>query len=87
MHASRERLRLARTRRRRGRALADGLSLVARRARRAGHMPAIVLRLARGRLAVREDVASHRGSRCHQRRRARWRAPSRERKDSLDTIA
>ena len=37
MHASRERLRLARTRRRRGRALADGLSLVARRARRAGH--------------------------------------------------
>ena len=30
MHASRERLRLARTRRRRGRALADGLSLVAR---------------------------------------------------------
>ena len=50
-------------------------------------VPAIVLRLARGRLAVREDFASHRGSRCHQRRRARWRAPSRERKDSLDTIA
>ena len=44
-------------------------------------VPAIVLRLARGRLAVREDFASHRGSRCHQRRRARWRAPSRERKD------